>query len=59
MEDFTICEPDLAGDGKFSFFGVLDGHGGAEVAKYVQLHFPEIVKAMLKDLISKDELVKA
>eukprot|EP00352_Strombidinopsis_acuminata_P006624 CAMPEP_0176350426 /NCGR_PEP_ID=MMETSP0126-20121128/9461_1 /TAXON_ID=141414 ORGANISM="Strombidinopsis acuminatum, Strain SPMC142" /NCGR_SAMPLE_ID=MMETSP0126 /ASSEMBLY_ACC=CAM_ASM_000229 /LENGTH=87 /DNA_ID=CAMNT_0017700421 /DNA_START=147 /DNA_END=410 /DNA_ORIENTATION=+ len=29
-----------------SFFGVFDGHGGAEVAKYVERH---IVKELLND----------
>ena len=37
MEDSHIAELDL-GDGN-SFFGVFDGHGGPEVAKFVKLHF--------------------
>ena len=37
MEDSHIAELDL-GDGN-SLFGVFDGHGGPEVAKFVQNHF--------------------
>ena len=37
MEDAHIAEPDL-GDGN-SLFGVFDGHGGPEVAKFTRAHF--------------------
>ena len=37
MEDSHIAETDL-GDGN-SVFGVFDGHGGPEVAKFVKVHF--------------------
>ena len=37
MEDSHIAELDI-GDGN-AFFGVFDGHGGREVAKFVQNHF--------------------
>ena len=37
MEDAHIAELDL-GDGN-SVFGVFDGHGGPEVAKFVKAHF--------------------
>jgi serine/threonine protein phosphatase PrpC len=37
MEDSFIAEMDL-GDNN-SLFGVFDGHGGSEVAKFVQNHF--------------------
>ena len=37
MEDSHIAECDL-GDGN-SLFGVFDGHGGKEVAKFVEAHF--------------------
>ena len=36
-EDSHICEVDL-GEG-VSFFGVFDGHGGPEVAKFCKMHF--------------------
>jgi len=32
MEDFTICLPDLLGDKNYSFYCILDGHGGKEVS---------------------------
>jgi len=28
MEDYVIAEDDLLGDGRFSLYAVLDGHGG-------------------------------
>lgn len=37
MEDAHISEIDLGDEN--SLFGVFDGHGGWEVAKYVQKHF--------------------
>lgn len=37
MEDSHIAELNI-GDGN-SLFGVFDGHGGREVAKFVQNHF--------------------
>ena len=37
MEDAHIAELDI-GDGN-SLFAVFDGHGGHEVAKFVQKHF--------------------
>ena len=37
MEDAHIAELDI-GDGN-SLFGVFDGHGGAEVAKFTKNHF--------------------
>lgn len=37
MEDSHIAELDI-GDGN-SLFGVFDGHGGSEVAKFVKNHF--------------------
>ena len=37
MEDSHIAETDI-GDGN-SLFGVFDGHGGPEVAKFVKAHF--------------------
>jgi protein phosphatase 1G len=37
MEDAHINKVDLPGD--VSVFGVFDGHGGKEVALFVQEHF--------------------
>ena len=37
MEDSHIADLDI-GDGN-AFFGVFDGHGGKEVAKFVENHF--------------------
>lgn len=61
MEDYTIVEPDLLGNGQFSFHAVLDGHGGFEVAKCVKENLPTILKnelqkykkGMIKDIVKK------
>jgi len=47
MEDYTIVEPDLFGDSKFAFFGVLDGHGGNSVAKYMKENYVKLLKTRL------------
>eukprot|EP00350_Pseudokeronopsis_sp_OXSARD2_P004525 CAMPEP_0170548396 /NCGR_PEP_ID=MMETSP0211-20121228/6721_1 /TAXON_ID=311385 /ORGANISM="Pseudokeronopsis sp., Strain OXSARD2" /LENGTH=70 /DNA_ID=CAMNT_0010853927 /DNA_START=74 /DNA_END=286 /DNA_ORIENTATION=+ len=43
MEDATICRPGF--DGAQGLFGVFDGHGGVEVAAFVQRNFEEQLKA--------------
>ncbi len=48
MEDFTICEEDLLGDGGFAFFCVLDGHGGQNVSKYLKENYPKVLKSRLE-----------
>ena len=61
MEDFTIVEPDLFGNGQFSYYAVLDGHGGFEVAKCVKETLPGILKnelqkykkGMIKKIVNK------
>ena len=40
MEDASISIPSFSKQ-EFGLFGVFDGHGGAEVAKFVEKHFPE------------------
>ena len=37
MEDFVIYEPSLKKN--ISLFGILDGHGGNQVAAFVQKNF--------------------
>lgn len=48
MEDYTICEPDLLGDGNYSFFCILDGHGGYAVSRFVKESYPKILKTKLE-----------
>lgn len=48
MEDFTIAELDLLGDGRFDFFCILDGHGGSEVAKFAKANYAKVMKAKLQ-----------
>ena len=44
MEDFIIIYPDILGKDTYSFFCILDGHGGADVAKFVKASYPKILK---------------
>lgn len=67
MEDAHIARPDLVDD--LSIFGVFDGHGGKEVAKFVEKHFCEyllknenfkirnIEKALYETFLKMDELL--
>jgi len=43
MEDAHINELQL--DENTALFGVYDGHGGREVAKYIKRHLPQVLKA--------------
>jgi serine/threonine protein phosphatase PrpC len=49
MEDFTIVELDLTGNGRLAFFCILDGHGGAEVAAHAKANLPKILQKCFKD----------
>jgi protein phosphatase 1G len=44
MEDAHIAEVGLSGDPGCSIFGVFDGHGGAEVAKFCQKYMSQEVQ---------------
>jgi protein phosphatase 1G len=46
MEDAHIAETDLAHDLDCSIFGVFDGHGGAEVAKFCQKYMASEIKQL-------------
>lgn len=41
MEDAHLASTDL--NDKYSLFGVFDGHGGHEVAKFCERHFPDVL----------------
>mmetsp|Transcript_58915 Transcript_58915/g.184912 ORF Transcript_58915/g.184912 Transcript_58915/m.184912 type:complete len:333 (+) Transcript_58915:89-1087(+) len=44
MEDAHICLPSLRADGYWGstgLFGVMDGHGGEQVARFCERHLPE------------------
>ena len=41
MEDSHITELDQGPSNRTHIFGVFDGHGGSEVAKFVANHFTE------------------
>jgi serine/threonine protein phosphatase PrpC len=42
MEDAYIAELEVPGFDHIALFGVFDGHGGAEVSRFVSTHFVEI-----------------
>lgn len=48
MEDFTIAEPDVCGDDRYSFYCVLDGHGGSEVAKFTKNNYIKVLRSKLE-----------
>lgn len=49
QEDAHNCIPVFDDKTKTSFFAVYDGHGGSEVAKYCEIHFPEFVKKLMTE----------
>lgn len=52
MEDAHIHRPDLEGAPDVSVFGVFDGHGGKEVALFVEKHF---IEELLKNKNFKEQ----
>ena len=43
MEDAHVTSLDVI-PGEISIFGVFDGHGGSEVAKFVEIHLVDELK---------------
>ena len=56
MEDFTIREPDLLGNSKYSFYAILDGHGGSDVARFSKETLPKILRGRLQSHGHKNKL---
>ena len=48
MEDFTITLEDILGDKKYSFYCILDGHGGHTISHYIKKSYPKLLKMKLK-----------
>ena len=44
MEDFTLDFAEQDKEKLLNIFGIFDGHGGAEVPKYLSLHFLDFLK---------------
>ncbi len=53
MEDAHLAVTDL--NDRFSLFGVFDGHGGPEVAKFCEKHFPRVLLKTLEQLPDNPE----
>jgi len=50
QEDAHICLPGLPSPwGSVAMFGVLDGHGGEQVAKFCETHLPQELHSRLND----------
>nr|KAI8750109.1 protein phosphatase 1G-like [Biomphalaria glabrata] len=49
QEDAHNCIPNFHAATNTSFFAVYDGHGGSEVAKYCEKHFPDFVKTLMAE----------
>jgi serine/threonine protein phosphatase PrpC len=49
MEDAPVVVDEFGGDRDTGLFGVYDGHGGRNVAKYLQKHLHETIAAELHD----------
>eukprot|EP00798_Chlamydomonas_sp_ICE-L_P032326 gene32326-16898_t len=46
MEDAHLAEHSLPADSNIALFGVFDGHGGAEVAKFCQRYLPDEISKL-------------
>ena len=55
MEDAHIADTKFA-PGQ-SLFGVFDGHGGQEVARFTEKHYPEVLKSQ-KDFTSGENILE-
>jgi protein phosphatase 1G len=41
QEDAHVAQLNFGGKDEVAFFGVFDGHGGAQVAKFCAMHMPD------------------
>lgn len=57
MEDAHLAETSVGNDASMSLFGVFDGHGGAEVAKFCQKHFVNEVLRLKESEEGIDEIL--
>jgi len=55
QEDAHNCIPEFDPKTKTSFFAVYDGHGGSEVAKYCETHFPDFIKLLIESQENHDD----
>ena len=57
MEDAHLAEPIIGNDASMSLFGVFDGHGGAEVAKFCQKHMINEIQRLRDSEEGIDEIL--
>ncbi|KAI9195981.1 hypothetical protein LWI28_020010 [Acer negundo] len=54
MEDVCYYHWPLPGIDQFGLFGICDGHGGAEAAKFASEMLPKVVAAILSDSLKRE-----
>eukprot|EP01102_Stenamoeba_stenopodia_P006344 TRINITY_DN1740_c0_g2_i1.p1 TRINITY_DN1740_c0_g2~~TRINITY_DN1740_c0_g2_i1.p1 ORF type:complete len:479 (+),score=101.04 TRINITY_DN1740_c0_g2_i1:316-1752(+) len=52
-EDFAVCDENFA-EGRCLLYGVFDGHGGWEVAKYAGTTLPKLLEERISDIGSSE-----
>ncbi|XP_062108409.1 protein phosphatase 2C 70 isoform X2 [Humulus lupulus] len=57
MEDVCFYHWPLPGINQFGLFGVCDGHGGAEAAKFASKVLPETIATILSDTQKREEVL--
>ncbi|GKV38534.1 hypothetical protein SLEP1_g46438 [Rubroshorea leprosula] len=57
MEDVCYYQWPLPGVNQFGVFGICDGHGGAEAAKFVSKTLPEMVATILSDSQKRERVM--
>ncbi|KAI4368324.1 hypothetical protein MLD38_016894 [Melastoma candidum] len=57
MEDVSYYQWPIPGHEQFGFFGICDGHGGAEAAKFASKCMPETLATVLSESFNKEKLL--
>ncbi|CAA2933278.1 phosphatase 2C 70 [Olea europaea subsp. europaea] len=57
MEDVCYYQWPLPGTDQFGFFGICDGHGGADAATSVSKVMPEVIASILSDSFRREKVL--